>query len=151
MRGAQQGSLIRLAGRHLSDDFAPEQDDRPVANQAYFRKLGREQQHGRPRVGHLSQQPIDLMLGADIDAAGRIEAKQGLKAGGNPSRDHHLLLVAAAQPPQFGPRAGVDLQALHGGATRWRSLWPRMSPQFDGLRTSGKATFSRIERCGRRA
>ena len=110
MRGAQQGSLIRLAGRHLSDDFAPEQDDRPVANEAYFRKLGREQQHGRPGVGHLTQQPIDLMLGADIDAAGRIEAKQGLKPGGNPSRDHHLLLVAAAQPAQFGPRAGVDLQ-----------------------------------------
>ena len=43
MRGAQQGSLIRLTGRHLSDDLAPEQDDRPVANEAYFRKLGREQ------------------------------------------------------------------------------------------------------------
>ena len=115
MRGAQQGSLIRLAGRHFSDDFAAEQNNRPVANQAYFRKLGREQQHGRPGVGHLTQQPIDLMLGADIDAAGWIEAKQGLKPGRDPSRDHHLLLVAAAQPAQFGPRAGVDLQPLDGG------------------------------------
>ena len=116
MRGAQQGSLISLAGRHLSDDFAAEQNNRPVANQAYFRKLGSEQQHRRACVGHLAQQPIDLVLGADIDAAGRIEAKQGLKPGGNPSRDHHLLLVAAAQPAQLGPRAGVDLQALDGGS-----------------------------------
>ena len=104
------GSLVRIAGRHFSDDLAPEQDDRPVANQCYFRKLGREQQHGRPRIGHLSQQPINLMLGADIDAACRIKAKQGLKPGSNPSRDHHLLLVAAAQSAQFGSRAGVDLQ-----------------------------------------
>ena len=115
MRGAQQGSLVRLAGRHLSDDFAAEQNQRPVANQADFRKLGREQQHRRPGVGHLAQQPIDLMLGADIDAAGRIEAKQGLKPGGDPSCDHHFLLVAAAQPAQFGPRPGVDLQPLDGG------------------------------------
>ena len=56
------------------------------------------------------------MLGADIDAAGWIEAKQGLKPRRNPPGDHHLLLVAAAQPAQFGPRTGVDLQALHGGS-----------------------------------
>ena len=56
------------------------------------------------------------MLGADIDAAGRIEAKQGLKPGGDPSCDHHFLLVAAAQTAQFGPRAGIDLQTLDGGA-----------------------------------
>ena len=108
-------SLVRLAGRHLGDDFAAEQNNRPVANQAYFWKLGREQQHGRPAVGHLAQQPIDLMLGADIDAAGWIEAEQGLKPGRDPTCDHHLLLVAAAQPAQFGPRAGVDLQPLDGG------------------------------------
>ncbi len=115
VRGAQQGFLVGLAGRHLSNDFAPEQDNRPVANQRYFRQLGGEQQHGRTGVGHLAQQPIDLMLCADIDAAGRIEAQQGFKAGGNPACDHHLLLVAATQPAEFGAGAGVDLQALDGG------------------------------------
>ena len=109
VRRPQQGCLVSLAGRHLSNDFAPEQDDRTVANQAYFRELGCEQEHGRTRIGKLSQEPIDLMLGADIDAARRIKAKQGLKAGGDPSRNDHLLLIAAAQPSQFGARAGVNL------------------------------------------
>ena len=58
---------------------------------------------------------IDLMLGADIDAACRIETKQGLKPGSDPSCDHHLLLVTATQSAQFRPRTRVDLQALDGG------------------------------------
>jgi hypothetical protein len=112
MRGAQQGPFIGFAGRHLGDNFPPEQDDRPIANQADFRKLGRKQQYSRSSVGHLTQQPIDLMLGADIDAAGWIKAKQRLKSGGDPSRDRNFLLIAAAQSSQFRSRAGVDLQAL---------------------------------------
>ena len=56
------------------------------------------------------------MLGADIDAARGIKAKQGLEAGGDPSRNDYLLLIAAAQPPQFGSSAGVNLQPLDGGA-----------------------------------
>ena len=109
MRSSQQGCLVSLAGWHLSNDLAPEQDDRTVANQAYFRELGCEQEHGRTRIGKLSQEPIDLVLGADVDAASRIKTKQGLEAGGNPSRDDHLLLIAAAQPSQFGARTGVNL------------------------------------------
>jgi hypothetical protein len=109
VRGPQQGSLVSLASRHFGNDFAPEQDNRTVANQAYFWELGCEQEHGRARIGKLSQEPINLMLGADINAACRIKAKQGLKAGGNPSRNDHLLLIAAAQPSQLGARAGVNL------------------------------------------
>ena len=116
VRSAQQGSLIRLAGRHFGDDLAAEQNDGAVADQADLRKLGGEQQHGRPGVGHLAQQAIDLMLRADIDAGSWIEAKQGVEPGGNPSCDHHFLLVAAAQPAQFRASAGVDLQPLDGGS-----------------------------------
>ena len=116
VRRPQQSLLVGLAGRHLSDDFAPEQDDRAVADQAYFRQLGCEQEHGRTRIGQLSQEPVDLILGADIDATRRIKAKQGLKAGGDPSRNDHLLLIAAAQPTQFGSGTGVNLQARDGGA-----------------------------------
>jgi len=112
----KQGCLVSLAGRHLSDDFAPEHNDHTVANQANLRQFGREQEHGRAGIGQLSQEPIDLMLGADIDAASRIEAKQGLKARGDPSRNDHLLLIAAAEPPEFRPGAGVNLQPLDGGA-----------------------------------
>ncbi len=112
MRGAKQSFLVGFASRHLGDDFAPEQNNRPVADHGNFRKLGREEQHGRPSVGHLAQQPINLMLGADVDAARRIEAKQGLESRRNPSCDHHLLLVAAAQSAQLRLRSGVDLQSL---------------------------------------
>ena len=112
MCGAKQSFLVSFASRHLGYDFAPEQNNRPVAHQGNFRKLGREQKHGRPGVGHFAQQPINLMLGADVDAARRIEAKQGLESCRNPSCNHHLLLVAAAQPAQLGLRSGVDLQSL---------------------------------------
>src|SRR4029077_3018815 len=80
-----------------------------------LRELGCEQEHGCARIGELSQEPIDLMLGADIDASRRIKAKQGLEAGRDPSCNDHLLLIAAAQAPQLGAGAGVNLQALHGG------------------------------------
>ena len=116
VRRPKEGALVGLAGRHLGNDFAREQDDRAVTDQAYFRQLGCEQEHGRTRIGQLSQEPVDLMLGADIDAARRIKAKQSLKARGDPSRNDHLLLIAAAQPPQFGARAGVNLQPLDGDA-----------------------------------
>ena len=123
MCGAKQSFLVSFASRHLGDDFASEQNNRPVAHQGNFRKLGREQQHGRPGVGHLAQQPINLMLGADVDAARRIEAKQCLESRRNPSRDHHLLLVTAAQSAQLGLRSGVDLQSLDsiGNALTFRS------------------------------
>ena len=48
------------------------------------------------------------MLRADIDAAGRVEAEQCLEAVRQPTRDHHLLLIAAAEPTQFRFRARVD-------------------------------------------
>ena len=115
MRCAKQGAFVRIGGRHFCDDFAAEQDDRPVAHKPDFRQLGSKQQHRRPGIGHLAQQPIDLMLGPDIDAGSRVKAKQSLKSGRHPSRDHHLLLVAAAEPAHFRSRAGVDLQPLDGG------------------------------------
>ena len=116
MRGPQQGSLIGLTGRHLGDDLASEQDNRPVADKSNLGKLGRKQEHGRPGVGHLSQQPIDLMFGPDIDAARRIETKQGLKSRGDPPCDNHLLLIATAQSTELRSSAGVNLQPLDGGA-----------------------------------
>src|ERR1700735_5213172 len=63
------------------------------------------------------------MLGADVDAARRIEAKQGLESRRNPPCDHHLLLVTATQPAQLRLRSGVDLQSLDsvGNALTFRS------------------------------
>ena len=89
------------------------------------------------------------MLGADVDAARRIEAKQGLEAGGEPSRDHHLLLVAAAQAAQFRLGAGVDLQPLDACCDALAlGAHVDQAPIGAGCGRAARATFSRIERCG---
>ena len=118
MRGAQQFSLIGLTGRHLGDDLASEQHDRPVANETYFGKLGREQEHRRPRIGHLPQQPIDLMFCADINAARRIEAKQRLKPSGDPSCDHHLCWLPPLNRRSSDPARASICNRLTAAPTR---------------------------------
>ena len=45
------------------------------------------------------QQPVDLALGADVDAARRLVEDQDVGVGGEPLADDDLLLVAARQVP----------------------------------------------------
>ena len=40
---------------------------------------------------------VDLVLGADVDAAGRLVEDQHVRVGEHPLGQHHLLLVAARQ------------------------------------------------------
>ena len=58
-------------------------------------------------VGQAAQQPVDLRFGADVDAARRLVDDQHLRPEREPFRQHHLLLVAAAQ----GGRRGLDATA----------------------------------------
>ena len=44
-----------------------------------------------------SMMPVDLRLGADVDAAGRLVEDQHLGLDLQPARQQHLLLVAARQ------------------------------------------------------
>ena len=72
----KQARLVCFVGAHFRRDAAAEQDNRAVAGELDFRKFRREQKDGSALAGDLSQQRIDLLLGADVDAARRIETEQ---------------------------------------------------------------------------
>ena len=59
--------------------------------------VGRVEQDRRAVVGELAQQLIELLLGADIDAARRVVEQDDARLAHQPFGDHHLLLVAARQ------------------------------------------------------
>src|SRR4029078_12473462 len=62
----------------------------------------------------LAQERVDLALGADVDAARRVEAEHRADAAGDPACDRHLLLVAAGQAPDLTLGTGVDLEPFDG-------------------------------------
>src|SRR3989304_1025310 len=81
-----------------------------VPPQRYLLEVGGVQQARRPRLRQLAEQHVDLLLGADVDAAGRVEAQQRLDAPGDPARDGDLLLVAAGEPAHLSPGPRIDLE-----------------------------------------
>ncbi len=110
MRGSQQACLVRLLDWHFRHHASAEEDNGPVAGESDLGQFGGEQEHRRARGGELAHQGIDLTLGADVDASGRIETQQSIEPSRKPARDDDLLLIAAAQAPKFGSGARVDLQ-----------------------------------------
>ena len=50
-----------------------------------------------PSSAEGDHEPLDLGLGADVDAAGRLVEDEQLRLGGQPAGEQHLLLVAAAE------------------------------------------------------
>ncbi len=83
------------------------------------------------RFGEVAHQQIELVLGADIDAARRIEEEQDAAFGEQPLGDRDLLLVAAGEGAGAGPeRARVDLDAVEdAGSTASVSASPSIRPQ----------------------
>ena len=76
--------------------------------------------HDLPSLGQLEDQPLDLRLGADVDAPGRLVEDQDLRVRRQPAGEDDLLLVAAAQVPDQLVRVGRgDLEQR--GCTRRRS------------------------------
>jgi hypothetical protein len=99
-----------------------------------------------PSRGQAAQQPVDFRLGADVDAARRLVDDQHLRPEREPLREHHLLLVAAAQG-----RASTSID----GALTCSCRRPRRRPAAPRLgheavsRVSAERrsdTFSRIEK-----
>ena len=54
-----------------------------------------------PSRGQLVQQPVDLALGADVDAARRLVEDQDVAVAQQPFGDDDLLLVAAGEQPRL--------------------------------------------------
>ena len=107
----------------------------PVAQADQLRHLARGDQYAEPLRGQLPQPGVDLALGADIDAAGRLVEQQQPGIAEDLLGQHDLLLVAARQ--------GAD-----------RDVWiPRPDVELaegllDRFRLGGAATSSRPARCG---
>ena len=60
-------------------------------------QLARDQEDARARRRELVDERVDLRLGADVDAAGRLVEDQDAAARRQPLGEHDLLLVAARQ------------------------------------------------------
>ena len=100
----------------------------------------------RPCLRSLDE-PVDVVLRADIDALRGFVEEVDLGIDSEPSADHHLLLVAAAESPDLlVHRWRHDTESLHDALSRGRSplmMRPRSSFQ-------ATARFSRTGRSGSR-
>ena len=105
-------SWVTSVPRQRADDGAIAQDDDPVGALDDLLELGRDQHDRQPRLGQLADQALDLGLGADVDAAGRIVEQQHPWLEAQDAGEQDLLLVAAGQlaDPLIGARR-LDPQA----------------------------------------
>ncbi len=108
--GGEQGVLAGIGGQ-LGDDPATVEHCSAVAHEADLAQLAGEHEDGRAFVGERADEVVHLMLGADVDAARRVEQQHHAQPTGEPAGDRHLLLVAARQAPDLARGSGVDRQA----------------------------------------
>lgn len=78
-------------------DAAVEKHRNPIAAANEFGIVCGIEHDRSARVGELAQQCVDLLLGADIDAPGRIAEQQDARRIHQPFADDHLLLVSTRQ------------------------------------------------------
>ena len=101
-------------------NLAAAHDHDAVGHADQLLDLGGDEQHGRALGDQLVDDLVDLVLGADVDAARRLVEDEDRRSAQQPFGDHHLLLVAARKrdarpsgrasgrgyapsPPFFGP------------------------------------------------
>jgi hypothetical protein len=118
VRRPEQRRLVRVDAGDLRDDAATEDDDGAVADELDLLQLGRVEQHGGAGLREVPKEHVDLLLRADVDAAGRIEAEHGVHAARDPAGDRHLLLVPAREAAHLAAGARIDLQPRDGGVDR---------------------------------
>ena len=88
----------------LVDLAAVLQDDHPVAESDDLVDLRRDVHDGDAAVAEGDDRGLDLGLGADVDAAGRLVEDEHVGLGRQPAAEQHLLLVAARQVAHPGLR-----------------------------------------------
>ena len=91
--------LVGLGPRELAGQPALVHDEHAVGHAEHLGQLARDHQHRDAAPGELGEQPVDLGLRADVDAARRLVDDQHLRLGREPLREHDLLLVAAREEP----------------------------------------------------
>ena len=96
----------------------------------------------RPGRGQLGDDPVDLDLGADVDAAGRLVEDQEPRLRRQPLRQHDLLLVAARQGADQLLDAGHPHVELLGVLVGDRALRLRVTRNRGNSRGRiGRVTF----------
>ncbi len=68
-----------------------------VAHAHDLGQLGRNHEDGQAAPGQLAHEPVDLRLGSDVDALGRLVEDQHGRLGRQPAGQGHLLLVPAGE------------------------------------------------------
>ena len=95
--------------------------------------VGDEQDRDAAR-GELDEQLVDVALGADVDAAGRLVGDEHRRVGEQGAREHELLLVAAGQRRRDG------LELARGGDLAQRLLGAgRLQPAADEAEPAERA------------
>ena len=93
----QDRRLVDVGPRQFGGDPASRHDEHAVGEPDQFRHLRRDQDDTDAACRQLVDQPVDLGLGADVDAARRLVEDEQHRLPGQPARQHDLLLVAAGQ------------------------------------------------------
>ena len=96
-RGEHDRFLGRVGAGDLGGDRALVQDEDPVGHREDLGQVARDEDDREAGRGELRDDPVDLDLGADVDAAGRLVEDQHARLGRQPLAEHDLLLVAARQ------------------------------------------------------
>ena len=85
-----------VAGQRGHDTAVDDHDD-TVTEPHQLVGVGRGNQRRHPFGGGVVDQAVDLVLGADVDALGRLVEQEQLRRQAQRLAEHDLLLVATAQ------------------------------------------------------
>src|SRR6266403_3968569 len=131
--GVPHDLLLRSAASQLAGDPALAHDQDAVAHAEQLGQLRGDHDDGFALLGAVVEEPVDLALGAYVDAAGGLVEDEHLGVGGEPLADHHFLLVAAGQVADPLVEAGrADPERAHESVTillRPRGAYPAQRAQ----------------------
>ena len=96
--GRQREHLLlgRTRGQLAGEPAVAHHQD-PVGHADHLGQLARHHQDADAVGREGAHQLVDAVLGADVDAAGRLVHQHDPRPGGQPARQHDLLLVAAGE------------------------------------------------------
>ena len=91
------GLLGGLGPGELGGEAAFAEDEDPVGDGQELGQLAGGHDDGHPVLDEAADQGVDLGLGADVDASGRLVEEEELGVDQEPAGDDALLLVAARE------------------------------------------------------
>ena len=150
-RTRQQALHGDLGAGQFVGDQAIAEDQHTGADGRHFLEIGRDDDQRAARLRALGQLAVDLALGADVHARGRLLQHDERLVQVEPARQHHLLLVAAGELLHLGGRRGrIHVEALderHRGVELAAAAVERQAP-FTEQRRVREQVFLHAHRAG---